>query len=182
MPRELHRLLLDSADRLPDQPLIIRGESVTTYGDVATRARRFASALRRLGVEKGDRVAIVLGNIAEYPIAYYGATLAGGVAVPLSDDPRSASLVSTLHHAGARVLVIGGRNLRLLAGQADALPDLRAIVTVGPAPALPGGGFETVPIDAAIASSEEWAGESASGDDPVSIQYTSGTTGAKKGV
>ncbi|MBW2462334.1 MAG: acyl--CoA ligase [Deltaproteobacteria bacterium] len=182
MPRELHRLLLDSADRLPDAPFIIRGDSIATYGDVATRARRFASVLRGWGVKKGDRVAIVLGNIAEYPVAYYGTALAGGVAVPLSDDPRSASLVSTLHHAGARVLVIGGRNLRLLNGQAHALPDLEAIVTVGPAPALPGGGFETVPFESAVACSEEWAGESASGHDPVSIQYTSGTTGAKKGV
>jgi acyl-CoA synthetase (AMP-forming)/AMP-acid ligase II len=178
--RGLHHLLLASAERDAGHPAIIRGDDVTTYGELASAAARFAGALKRLGVEHGDRVAIVYDG-PEFPIAYYGTAMAGGVAVPLGDDARATSLVSTLRHAGAKALVIGGRNLRLLEGRREEVPDLRAAITVGPSPQLDLG-IETVSLSSAIEAGEVFEDGGAAGDDLVAIQYTSGTTGAKKGV
>ena len=182
MSNALHGLLLSSADRNPDRAAVVQGTRATTYGELAQSAARFAATLRRLGVSKGDRVAILIDGSAEYPMAYYGTAMAGAVAVPLSDDARARSLVSILAHSEARVVVIGGRNLGLLEGETDALPDLSAIVTLGPAPAWQDPRVVTLAFEEALASEDELRGGIASGDDPVAIQYTSGTTGEKKGV
>jgi acyl-CoA synthetase (AMP-forming)/AMP-acid ligase II len=161
--------------------MIIKGDDVTSYGEVASAAARFAGSLKQLGVEHGDRVAIVYDGSAEFPIAYYGTAMAGGVAVPLGDDARAASLTSTLGHAEAKAVVIGGRNLRLLEGKREQLPELRAAITVGPSPEVDLG-IETVSLASAVETGDVLEDAGAAGDDLVAIQYTSGTTGAKKGV
>ncbi len=75
--------LLDrSASRHPKQTAFIYYGVRITYAQFSNLANRFAIVLQRLGVQKGDRVAIALPNIPQFPIAFYGALRAGAVVVP----------------------------------------------------------------------------------------------------
>src|SRR5512133_503010 len=75
--------LLDrTASRYPGRTALIYYGARLSYAQLAHHANRFALALQSLGVNKGDRVAIALPNIPQYPMAFYGALLAGAVVVP----------------------------------------------------------------------------------------------------
>src|SRR5437879_891901 len=70
-------LLEQTASHYPGQTALIYYGHKTSYSELLTLARRFAHALLRLGIKKGERVAIALPNIPQYPIAFYGVLLAG---------------------------------------------------------------------------------------------------------
>src|SRR5262249_58466856 len=85
MADPLPEFLLHWADRTPDAILVHepdRGRAFT-YGQIAAAVARFRAQLRRLGVTRGDRVAILAENSAVWVIAYLGAMAHGGVAAPL---------------------------------------------------------------------------------------------------
>jgi acyl-CoA synthetase (AMP-forming)/AMP-acid ligase II len=83
------------------------GVASLTFGEWHDRARTAAAALRALGVEPGDRVALVFGTHGwtDFAVAYCAVQLAGGVAVPLSDRLSTASLAYVLDHCGVRFTV-----------------------------------------------------------------------------
>jgi len=76
-----------------------------TYEDLYRFSLKFANFLRSLGVEKGDRVALMLPNLPHYPIAYYGTLMNGGIVVQLNPlyTPRELEII--LNDSGAKVLV-----------------------------------------------------------------------------
>jgi len=99
--------LLDrTASRYPDRTALIYSGTRLSYAQFAHDANRFALALQRLGVHKGDRVAIALPNIPQYPIAFYGALLAGAVVVPTNPRYTEREMQHQLADSGARVLVM----------------------------------------------------------------------------
>ena len=89
-------LLERTASRYPDRTALIYFGRRLSYAELAQGAHRFATALQRLGVHKGERVAIALPNIPQYPIAFYGALLAGAVVVPT--NPRYTERESKALH------------------------------------------------------------------------------------
>jgi long-chain acyl-CoA synthetase len=99
--------LLDrTASRYPGCTALIYYGTKLSYAQLAHQAHRFALALQRLGVHKGDRVAIALPNIPHYPIAFYGALLAGAVVVPTNPLYTEREMQHQLADSGARVLVM----------------------------------------------------------------------------
>jgi long-chain acyl-CoA synthetase len=99
--------LLDcTASRYPDRTALIYYGTRLSYAQLAHHAQRFATALQRLGVKKGERVAIALPNIPQYPIAFYGALLAGAVVVPTNPLYTEREMQHQLADSGARVLVM----------------------------------------------------------------------------
>ncbi len=77
-----------------------------SYAQFSSLAGRFARALVRLGVKRGDRVAISLPNIPQYPIAFYGALKAGAVVVPTNPLYTPTELQHQLNDSGAQVVVL----------------------------------------------------------------------------
>src|SRR5207245_4658450 len=77
-----------------------------TYAQFSSLANRFATGLQRLGIKKGDRVAIALPNIPQYPIAFYGALRAGAVAVPTNPLYTGREMQHQLADSGARFIVM----------------------------------------------------------------------------
>src|SRR5947209_15286686 len=77
-----------------------------SYAQFSSLANRFATGLQRLGIKKGDRVAIALPNIPQYPIAFYGALRAGAVVVPTNPLYTEREMQHQLADSGARVLVM----------------------------------------------------------------------------
>src|SRR5579864_1149846 len=100
-------LLLDrTASRYPGRTALIYYGTRLSYAQFAHHANRFALALQSLGVNKGDRVALALPNIPQYPIAFYGALLAGAVVVPTNPLYTEREMQHQLADSGARVIVM----------------------------------------------------------------------------
>jgi acyl-CoA synthetase len=161
----------------------------TTAADIWARARGVASGLVGRGVTPGDVVAFQLPNIAEAAIAFWGATAAGAVVVPVVHFYGSKELEYILRESGARVLVTADRfgHLDYLEGLdelAPRLPDLETTVVV------PLTGNDTaVPARVNAISFTELAANDPGSvpvpldpDTPAVIGYTSGTTADPKGV
>ncbi len=99
--------LLDvTVSRFPSRTAIIYYGTKLSYARLSSLANRFAAALQRLGVQKGDRVAVALPNIPQYAIAYYGALRAGAVVVPTNPLYTTHEMQHQLADSGARVLVM----------------------------------------------------------------------------
>jgi fatty-acyl-CoA synthase len=146
-----------------------------TYGELYDEACRVATALSRLA-QRGDYVALWAPNTVEWPIIQYGAALAGVVLVALNPALRSTELTYALRHSGARVLIHADRSrdydtAAVAAEIGPSVPGLRAISLSSRAE------WRSGDIDAAVL-----AAAPADPDEPVMLQYTSGTTGTPKGV
>lgn len=99
-------LLDHTVSRYPDHTALIYHGTRLSYAQLAHGANRFALALQCLGVNKGDRVAIALPNIPQYPIAFYGALLTGAIVVPTNPLYTEREMQHQLADSGARVLVM----------------------------------------------------------------------------
>jgi long-chain acyl-CoA synthetase len=112
-PVPLDQLLADSAAKHPEHPAIIFGARVGTrvidkalsYRQLDDAVNRFAAAMQKLGVKKGDRVAMFMPNCPQLVIAYYGTMRAGGVAVPSNFMYTAAEMEHQLNDAGAEIVV-----------------------------------------------------------------------------
>jgi fatty-acyl-CoA synthase len=120
----------------PDRVFLFTGGDRITYGDVASGSRDLAAALSNLGVEPGDRVAIILPGCAEFVQSIFALARLGAVAVPL--DPRQTvpELRYLLRHSEAVAAItverFGGVDfLELFEGLLPTLPELQYLVTVG---------------------------------------------------
>lgn len=86
--------------------LVSRGRS-TSYGELVRQIDQFRGALRDLGVQRGDRVALMAGNSRHFVVAYYATLGIGAVAVPLNPLAPAAELQRELNEVSSRVAVIG---------------------------------------------------------------------------
>lgn len=98
-------LLLDSASKYGNRPAIHFLGKTITYSKLLEDVRRMADALRRLGVTRGDRVAIMLPNCPQAVIAYYGALLTGAVVVQTNPIYVERELQHQLADSEASVLI-----------------------------------------------------------------------------
>ncbi|WP_067891482.1 long-chain-fatty-acid--CoA ligase [Nocardia vaccinii] len=146
-----------------------------TYGQLRDRCRRLANAL--LGVTtQGDRVAILSSNCTQYMDCYYGVPMAGMALTILNVRLHPDQIVALLEHSEARVLIIAPEFAEVVERIRDRIPSVTTVVSIGTAPG-------------AIDWDEFHSGASADvpehtpdPDDPGWLVYTSGTTGAPKGV
>jgi benzoate-CoA ligase len=88
------------------------GDERVTYGQVAERVNRFGSALRRLGIQPEQRIALILQDTPAFAYSFFGAIKAGVVPVPLNTLWRAKDYTHALRDSGARVLVISEALLR----------------------------------------------------------------------
>lgn len=160
-----------------------------TFESFSRAALAIAHALLRDGVKKGDRVAVAMRNLPEWPAAFFGAALTGAIVTPLNAWGQGAELEYALNDSGASVVFLDGERLDRLAdghlGNCKALS--RVYVTRD----------TRAHADARVHRLEEITGAvndwgrlpelplpdvSLSPDDDATIFYTSGTTGAQKGA
>ncbi len=176
----IHRLLLDTVDRHPDHVAITFNEIHFTYKELNDMANRFAHALLKLGVEKGDRIAFLLVNSPTYVFAFFAVMKLGAIVVNLNVGIQGEELARCLNDSGAKVIV----TLDLFAHGVYAVIKKTGVKTVilhsvfglekkmpleqgAPQPHL----FQELLASAAVHVSP--------GDVAV-LQYTSGSTGAPK--
>lgn len=104
--RPLTWLLDATTRRYPGHTALIYYGTRLTYAQLSSLANRFAIALQRLGVSKGDRIAIALPNIPQFPIAFYGALRAGAVVVPTNPLYTQREMEHQLVDSGAKIIVM----------------------------------------------------------------------------
>ena len=149
-----------------------------TYGQLQCQANRLAHALRRLGVQRGDRVAIVMPQRLETAIAHIAVYQLGAVAMPLAMLFGPDALAYRLQDSGAQLAIVDESAIHnLLAARADC-PGLRSVVAVGGA-----AGQGDLDWDAALAGQPTgFDAVSTLADEAAVLIYTSGTTGPAKGA
>jgi len=101
----IHRFLSDTVDRHPDHVAVTFNDLHFTYRDVNERVNRFAQALLKLGVEKGDRVALLLVNSPTYVFAFFAVMKLGAVVVNLNVGIQGEELARCLNDSGAKAIV-----------------------------------------------------------------------------
>ncbi len=198
----LGKVLTQTAERFPDHTALLFYGREISYREVDALANRFARALTGLGVKKGDRVALMLPNIPQMVISYYGTLKTGAIAVPTNPLFQSHELEVQLRDSGAQTLVAVDMFYPVIS---RALPktDIKRLILCGIKDFLPFPLNVLYPLKARM--EKQWvsvkrirpifdlpdllAKESdapvdtaVSADDVALFQYTGGTTGIPKGA
>src|SRR5258706_3963248 len=134
--RPLTWLLDQTVSHHPGHTAFIYYGTKLSYAQFSSLANRFATGLQRLGIEKGDRVAIALPNIPQYPIAFYGALRAGAVVVPTNPLYTEREMQHQLADSGARAIVMLDMFYPVVRA-IRANTSLEHIIITGPADFLP---------------------------------------------
>ena len=123
MGTNLASIVTESAARDAAAPAVVLGPTSLTYGELDDRVARLATLLRERGLEPGDRVGVMLPNVLEFPIAYYGILRAGGVVVPMNVLLKRREIAYLPGGLGGEA---AARLARVPRGRDDAAPPTRA--------------------------------------------------------
>ncbi len=171
-------LLLRASQRSGSAIALLHDGQVWTYSEVYLRALQYAAALRAAELQPGDRVALLMENGLEYVAAYFGIFFAGGIAVPLDARTEPLLLLSLREDCKARHQVVSPSQMNRLCKTLPQLFELdwlilpdRTNLGQSGTRVLIASEFSPTPIYSAACPA-----------DPAVINYTSGSSGASKGV
>lgn len=167
-------LLREAVLAEPDKACLILGDEEVTYADLDARSARFAAGLLDLGLERGDAVAVQLGNSAEFVAVYVAIMRAGLVMVPMNPLLREQEVTHLLTDSGARVLLTSSEHTPEMVRAAGDRP----VYVAGNPPAPLG----CRALDELCAPTPFLDIVPTSSEDTAVLLYTSGTTGRPKGA
>jgi long-chain acyl-CoA synthetase len=169
-------LTLAAASHDSAPALTVAGGPAITHAELRRAAREIAAGLARLGVEPGDRVAILAGTRPEWTLADLGTLCAGAVVVPIYHTNSPAECRYILEHAGVRAIFAeDAAQLAKLDGFREQLPQLESAIV------LAGDADGAVTLAELRSHGELDRTAEVAADDVATIIYTSGTTGPPKG-
>ncbi len=173
-PVNLWAMIVEAAARNPDGEALIAGDTRLTWRQTVEHSTRIAAGFRRLGLQRGDRVALLLGNRIAFPLLLFAAAHEGLVTVLLSTRQQKPEIAYVLTDCGARILIHEASLADRLPGPNEA-PEVIHRIAIDDDPGLSRFAMlaDHPPAAAPVEVSEE---------DTAMILYTSGTTGKPKGA
>ncbi|WP_420331695.1 class I adenylate-forming enzyme family protein [Oceanicaulis alexandrii] len=164
-----------------DREFLVLGDERVSFRAFCNAAALLAQTLRARGVTKGDRVAIAMRNLPEFPVAFFAAAAVGAIIVPLNAWWTADELAYALDDSGARSLICDAERWAVLSG---ASLSLDVLVCSADAP------VDAERLEDVIGAPNDWAALAdqslpdvdIAADDPATLFYTSGTTGRPKGA
>lgn len=180
------RALADHARGHGDRLMTIYEDERIRYADWYCAVARLAGEFRARGIEKGDRVALAMRNLPEWPVAFFAATTIGAICVPLNAWWTGPELAFGLANSGAKLLVCDDERWDRIAPHRNDLPALTTIFVSRAGDSTE----EFERLESIIGHPADWAklpdvaipDAALEPDDPATIFYTSGTTGQPKGA
>jgi acyl-CoA synthetase (AMP-forming)/AMP-acid ligase II len=175
---EVPDILTVHAASNPDKPALICGEETLTYRGYDERSNRAARALLGLGIQPGDRVAIMSYNSIPGSEVSSGVRKVRAVSVPVNFRLRGEELAYIVRDSGARAVCAGPEFVEHVEAARAHLQEVPLLVAVGDGPAPDG----WVRLDDAMAGQSDQPPETAEATSIDAMIYTSGTTGHPKGA
>ncbi len=179
------KILGRQAAKIGDRVFIAFGDRAVTYGEANARANRVANAFRALGATKAMRAGILLRNRLEYLDLWFGLSKIGVIQVPINTEYKSPQMLHVLRRAPVSFVVVEESLAGELLAVIDKVPEVQALIGVGPTAALGARCRQKVLSYAeciAAASAEAPRESETAGCDIGAVMNTSGTTGPSKGV
>ena len=186
--RPLHEILSTTATEMPDAPATAFLGAMLSFDEIRKRADRMTAVLLRLGVEKGDRVGIMLPNCPQYIIAAFATLRLGAIVVNVNPVYTARELLGVANDSGIRILITLDRLAPLALGIRNETPIEKIIVTslaeYSAEAAAPPDVAGTLALSTLISGedSPQLPLVDIRPDDLAVLQYTGGTTGTPKGA
>jgi long-chain acyl-CoA synthetase len=162
----------------PEKIAAVCGNTRLTFRQIVERAARLASALDRLGIRSGDRVAVLALNCHRFFELYYGVPQMGAVIVPINFRIPPSEIKYILDHSGARALAVDDTLAPLVDAVRPQLETVEHFISISDVPRDGYLSYEALLSNA----SPEYAAPPIDEDELMGLFYTSGTTGEPKGV
>jgi long-chain acyl-CoA synthetase len=173
-PRSLHALLDNALANHPGNTALVCEDQRLTYAELNHRVAQLAASWQQLGVQAGDRIALLLGNRIEFVLCLLAAARLGAITVPLSVREQTPGLHYMLTHCSA-VMLVHEAALAGVVPASDTLPGLRWRISVGHSDAA-------LLLEDLLSESLLMQPAAVNEEDTAVILYTSGTTGKPKGA
>jgi long-chain acyl-CoA synthetase len=177
-------LIQESISKFADNTaLVFAGEQNYTYRQMGEDVMRVAGLLKKAGIKKGDKVAILSSNMPNWGIAFFGISWAGATVVPILPDFHPNEIKSIVEHSEAKVMFVSEGMYASLNEETQNM--LHQIILIDNFSVIPKGAptAETDNLKSSLTGVEAMSSPAEADEEEVaSIIYTSGTTGNSKGV
>ena len=175
--KNICEIIISSALRYPNNPAVIFGAKKISFSELCIFTDRLAQGLREIGISKGDRVALLLGNSPHFIICYFAVVKLGAIVVPINHMFRSDEISYIVSDSQASTLITSYVYLDAVLKIKKEVQSLKNVLTTSKEKG------EIISIYEWVYDSfKQFEGEDVEKDDVASILYTSGTTGYPKGA
>ncbi len=177
-PATLNAMLQNRVKQHPEKLALIFKDNQWSYAGFQREVDRVANGFIRIGVKRGDRIAFVVPNCAEFLLAVFAVTKIGAVFVPLNPQYTAEEAEYVLQHSEASVVITSPELLPLIDPVRDKLANLSRVIVTGESGTATSSSWK----DFLSGVADDDLNIAIDPEDLASITYTSGTTDRPKGV